>query len=142
MGDAAIAPVAAVPEVGPGAAGTWDAAPTRILTGAQLLQLAVYWYGLVSVFNGVNVVIQERMPGLVEARWVGLASGLVQIAGVAIAVLVQPTIGTISDYTMSRWPAGRVPVRDRDLRDRRAAAPAGDGAARASRLTGLPATSG
>jgi hypothetical protein len=36
MGDAAIAPVAAVPEVGPGAAGTWDAAPTRILTGADV----------------------------------------------------------------------------------------------------------
>jgi MFS family permease len=93
MGDDATAP----------AVGTWDAAPTRILTAAQLLQLAVYWYGLVSVFNGVNVVIQERMPSLVEARWVGLASGLVQVAGVAIAVLVQPTIGTISDYTTSRW---------------------------------------
>lgn len=103
MGDDVIAPFAAVPAGRPGDAGTSDAAPTRILTAAQLLQLAVYWYGLVSVFNGVNVVIQERMPSLVEARWVGLASGLVQVAGVAIAVLVQPTIGTISDYTMSRW---------------------------------------
>jgi len=32
-------------------------APTRLLTIAQLLQLAVYWYGLVSVMNGVTILI-------------------------------------------------------------------------------------
>ena len=78
-------------------------APTRLLTIAQLLQLAVYWYGLVSVMNGVTILIQERMPSLVPVSEVGLMTGLAQVAGVAIAVAVQPTIGSISDYTISRW---------------------------------------
>ena len=63
-------------------------APTRLLTIAQLLQLAVYWYGLVSVMNGVTILIQERMPSLVPVSEVGLMTGLAQVAGVAIAVAV------------------------------------------------------
>lgn len=77
--------------------------PAHLLSIAQLFQLAVYWYGLVSVMNGVTILIQERMPSLVPVSEVGLMTGLAQVAGVAIAVAVQPTAGSLSDYTISRW---------------------------------------
>jgi hypothetical protein len=77
--------------------------PARLLSIAQLFQLAIYWYGLVSVMNGVTILVQERMPSLVPVSEVGLMTGLAQVAGVAIAVAVQPTVGSISDYTVSRW---------------------------------------
>ncbi len=77
--------------------------PARLLSIAQLVQLAVYWCGLVSVVNGVTMLVQERMPWLVPVSEVGLMTGLAHVASVAIAVAVQPTVGSISDYTVSRW---------------------------------------
>ncbi len=80
-----------------------DGRPTRELSAARLVQLAIYWYGLVSVMNGVGIVLQERMPSLVPVDVVGVATAAAQAGGVLVAVLVQPTLGTISDYTTSRW---------------------------------------
>ena len=81
-----------------------DDRPTRLLTSVELLRLSGYWLGLVAVFVGINVVLQERIKELVPDRTVQYTTlGLVNAAGVLIAVLVQPTVGTISDYTISRF---------------------------------------
>jgi MFS family permease len=78
--------------------------PTATLSSASLLRLSGYWLGLVAVFAGINIILQERIKVLqpdVDIRYTTL--GAIQVAGVLIAVLVQPTIGTISDYTISRF---------------------------------------
>ena len=79
-------------------------APTRLLPLSQLIRLSVYWLGLVAVFQGIGLIMQERIKVLVPDETIQYTTlGLVQVGGVIIAVLVQPTIGSISDYTISRF---------------------------------------
>ncbi len=78
--------------------------PTRTLSPTELLRLSGYWLGLVGVFVGIGVILQERIKELVPDPAVQYTTlGIVQAAGVVIAVLVQPTVGTISDYTITRF---------------------------------------
>ena len=78
--------------------------PTRTLSPTELLRLSGYWLGLVAVFVGIGVVLQERIKELVPDPTIQYTTlGVVQAAGVVIAVIVQPTVGTISDYTISRF---------------------------------------
>jgi MFS family permease len=81
-----------------------DDRPTTLLSNAELLRLSGYWLGLVAVFVGIGVILQERIKDLVPDPTIQYTTlGIVQAAGVIIAVLVQPTVGTISDYTISRF---------------------------------------
>lgn len=89
---------AAVP--GPG-----DGRPTETLPTSQLLRMTLYWFGLSSIFIAVTTILQGRLEfqGLVEAGTEGQALFHMTIGGAIVAVLVQPTVGSISDYTISRW---------------------------------------
>jgi MFS family permease len=81
-----------------------DARPTRILRPLELLRLSAYWLGLVAVFSGIGLILQERIKTVVPDVGVQYTTlGIIQGLGVLIAVVVQPTIGTISDYTISRF---------------------------------------
>jgi MFS family permease len=78
--------------------------PTATLPMSQLVQLSIYWLGINSIWGAVDgVILQARMEGFVGAESAGLAMSVAKLAGVIVAILVQPTIGSISDYTMSRW---------------------------------------
>ena len=78
--------------------------PTTALPVGQLVRLSVYWLGLVAVVQGIGIVLQERITVLVPDASIQYTTlGLLQVAGVLIAVIVQPTVGTISDYTVSRF---------------------------------------
>jgi MFS family permease len=78
--------------------------PTELLPLGQLLRLSVYWLGLIAVVNGIGVVLQERIKDLVPDPTVQYTTlGIIQGAGVLIAVLVQPIAGSVSDYTISRF---------------------------------------
>jgi MFS family permease len=77
--------------------------PVELLPLSHLLRLSAYWLGLTAVFGGIGLILQERIDELVAPDVEGAALGLMQIAGVAIAVVVQPTVGSISDYTISRF---------------------------------------
>ena len=78
--------------------------PTKPLPLSHLLTLSLYWLGINAIWSGLHVIIlpkrMEAMFGLGEA---GLGLAVVTILGVVTAVIVQPTVGTISDYTVSRW---------------------------------------
>jgi MFS family permease len=81
-----------------------DDPPTETLSIASLLRLSVYWLGLVAVFGGIGVILQERAKVLIPDESVRFTTvGIVQLLGVIVAVIVQPTIGSISDYTVSRF---------------------------------------
>ena len=78
--------------------------PTQLLPISQLLRLSVYWLGLIAVVQGIGVILQERIKDLVPDPTIQYTTlGIIQAAGVLIAVLVQPIAGSISDYTISRF---------------------------------------
>jgi Na+/melibiose symporter-like transporter len=94
---------AATPSGDPGT--TVDGRPTRELPIRQLVQMSLYWFGLSSIFAGLTAIMGGRLEftHLVGPGEAGRALFATTIGGALIAVIVQPTIGSISDYTTSRW---------------------------------------
>jgi MFS family permease len=78
--------------------------PTAYLPFGQIFQLSIYWFGINAIWGAVDgVILQERVPDLVAAGTGGTALAILKVLAVAMAIVIQPTVGTISDYTMSRW---------------------------------------
>jgi MFS family permease len=78
--------------------------PTRSLPLSQLLQLSIYWLGLTMIFTALDtVVLPERLRGMVPAGSANLGVALISGLGAVVAIVVQPVMGSISDYTTSRW---------------------------------------
>jgi MFS family permease len=81
-----------------------DGRPAALLPLRQLVQISLYWFGINAIWGAVDgVVLQERVPHLVDPGTGGTALAAIKVVAVVMAIVVQPTIGTISDYTMSRW---------------------------------------
>jgi MFS family permease len=81
-----------------------DAArPTERLPLRELFQISIYWLGINAIMGGIGIAIQERVPAMVPAGEKGTFLALQGFAILAVNILVQPTIGMISDYTRSRW---------------------------------------
>jgi MFS family permease len=82
-----------------------DGRPTRELPIPQLIRLSLYWLGLSSIFAGLSQIMQGRIQfdHLVPKGQEGSALFSINIVGSLVAIAVQPTIGSISDYTITRW---------------------------------------
>ena len=80
-----------------------DQRPTEPLPLRQIVQIAVYWLGINAIWGGMGTVVQERVPELVPAGQSGVYLALLASITIVIAIITQPTIGAISDYTISRW---------------------------------------
>ena len=87
--------------VGPGP----DGRPTIRLPNRELIRISLYWLGISSIWAGMGSILSGRLEftDLVDKQDAGRALFLVSISGAVIAMIVQPTIGSISDYTVSRW---------------------------------------
>jgi MFS family permease len=79
--------------------------PTAHLPISHLLRISAYWLGLTAIDAAVNLVVQNRVlfEGWVDEFEVGRALFLVGVAGAIVGIVIQPTVGAISDYTVSRW---------------------------------------
>ena len=79
--------------------------PTKRLPIGQLVRISLYWLGLSAVWSGFLDIVNGRLQftGLVPRGSEGTAAFQISILGTIIAILVQPTVGAISDYTMTRW---------------------------------------
>ena len=77
--------------------------PTRPLPMAQLVQISLYWLGLTVVWGGWEILGQERIEEFFDPTTAPAALGLMEAIAVIMAIAVQPTVGNISDYTISRW---------------------------------------
>jgi MFS family permease len=87
-------------------AGTEDGfRPTAILPLRQLFDISIYWLGLTCIAAGVGQILAGRLQyeSLVPKGTEGAALVQMTVAGAFIAAVVQPTVGSISDYTTSRW---------------------------------------
>ena len=81
-----------------------DGRPTLALPVRQIFQLSLYWFGINAIWGCLDgIVLQERVPDLVAHGTAGTAIAVMKVLAVLVAIVVQPTVGTISDYTMSRW---------------------------------------
>ncbi|HEU0235070.1 MAG TPA: MFS transporter [Candidatus Limnocylindrales bacterium] len=82
-----------------------DGRPTAHLPFTHLARLSAYWLGLTAIDSAVSLFVQYRVNfgGFVDTLEIGRALFLIGMGGVIISVLVQPTVGAISDYTVSRW---------------------------------------
>jgi MFS family permease len=78
--------------------------PVAALPIFQIFQLSIYWFGINAIWGGLNnVILQRRMDALVGKENAGSGLALLTLLGAIVAIIVQPTIGTISDYTATRW---------------------------------------
>jgi MFS family permease len=82
-----------------------DGRPTKKLPLGHLIRISMYWLGISAVWSGILDIVNNRLQytGLVPKGSEGVGGLQIALAGTLIAILVQPTIGTISDYTMTRW---------------------------------------
>ncbi|NJD27580.1 MAG: SLC45 family MFS transporter [Chloroflexi bacterium] len=79
------------------------ARPTERLPLLQLVQISIYWFGIQAIWGGVSVFSQERIPQLVPQGQAGFFLALTGWVTLPIVLAVQPTVGALSDYTISRW---------------------------------------
>jgi MFS family permease len=80
--------------------------PTATLPTGQLVRISLYWLGLTAIDGAVGLFIQNRLnfgPFAPDPLEVGRITFLLSIPVAVISILIQPTVGSISDYTVSRW---------------------------------------
>ena len=79
--------------------------PIDRLPARELLRVSLYWLGISSIFAGLGFILLARLEleFAVAGDAVGRTLTLLLLPGTVIAIVVQPTVGSISDYTKSRW---------------------------------------
>ena len=82
--------------------------PKASLSWWQLLAVSAYWLAITVLWGAFTFSVIPRLvesPGVLGTSTdplAGLAIGLITTAGVVIAIVVQPTMGAISDHTRTR----------------------------------------
>jgi len=80
--------------------------PTMALPLGHLIRISLYWLGLTAIDGAVGLFIQNRVnfgAFAADPLEVGRILFLLSIPVAVISILIQPTVGSISDYTVSRW---------------------------------------
>jgi MFS family permease len=80
-----------------------SARPTARLPLRQLLQISIYWLGINAIWGGVGIFNQQRVDDLAPPGEAGSYLNLMGWLALPVVLLVQPTIGALSDYTITRW---------------------------------------
>ena len=74
-----------------------------LLPRNQLLAISIYWFGINMLWGGYEIFGQWKVESLVGQLQRGEIMGYLEFGGAIVSILVQPTIGSISDYLVSRW---------------------------------------
>ena len=79
--------------------------PTRPMPITHLMRISLYWLGIATVWSGILDIVNGRLQfaNLAPKGGEGLGALQIAIVGTVIAIAVQPTVGSISDYTITRW---------------------------------------
>jgi MFS family permease len=94
---------AGVPRAGEASAD--GARPTTALPISHLVRISLYWLGLTAIDGAVGLFTQNRLNfgGFADPLEIGRIAFLISIPVAVLSILIQPTVGAISDYTVSRW---------------------------------------
>jgi Na+/melibiose symporter-like transporter len=81
------------------------ARPTELLPLSQLIRISAYWLGLTAIDAAVGLFVTNRLEfeGMVLRDDVGKSMLVIGIWAAIIGILIQPTVGYLSDFTVSRW---------------------------------------
>src|SRR3954471_2396198 len=79
--------------------------PTALLPLSNLLRISLYWLGLTAIDAAVGLFVTNRLEfdGLVPKDDVGRSMFLIGIGAAIVGIIIQPTVGYLSDFTVSRW---------------------------------------
>lgn len=79
--------------------------PTSDLPLGALVRISMFWLGLTSIDAVVNAAVQSRIKfdGLAVPGTEGTSLAIVAVLTFIFSVAVQPTVGSISDYAVTRW---------------------------------------
>ena len=81
------------------------ARPSIDLPIGALIRISAFWLGLTAIDAVVTATVQARLKfdNLVAPGTEGTALAFVAVLVFVFSVAVQPTVGSISDYTTTRW---------------------------------------
>jgi MFS family permease len=69
-----------------------------------LVTLSVYWLGILTIQFGLgSQIVPAMVEDFVGKENSGLGLAVVNTVAVIASIFVQPTVGVISDYTITRW---------------------------------------
>ena len=74
-----------------------------LLPFSHLLKLSIYWFGILTIWGGLNNIILPSRIDAIDPANAGFLLAVINGAAVLMAIVVQPTVGMISDYTVTRW---------------------------------------
>jgi MFS family permease len=79
--------------------------PTELLPTTQLVRISAYWLGLTAIDAAVGLFVgfQIAFTNIRGDVGLGAATAFVTLGGAFVAILVQPTVGGISDYAVTKW---------------------------------------
>jgi MFS family permease len=84
-------------------AGRDAARPIDLVPWSRLGLMAAYWFGINAVWGAYEGFGQKQVELIVGQGSTGTTLGLLELLGALVAIAVQPTVGTISDHTTSRF---------------------------------------
>ena len=79
--------------------------PTALLPFTQLARISAYWLGLTAIDSAVGLFIAYQLA-YTNIRGdipLGAATAGVMVLGAIVGIAVQPTVGGISDYAVTKW---------------------------------------
>ncbi len=79
--------------------------PTANLPIGHLVRISLYWLGLTAIDGAVGLFVQNRLNfgGFANPLEIGRVAFLISIPVAVLSIIIQPTVGAISDFTVSRW---------------------------------------
>ena len=79
--------------------------PLESLPWTALIRLSLFWLGLTAIDSLITIATQSRLKfdGLVAPEHIGSSLAILAALTFGFSFFVQPTVGSISDYTTSRW---------------------------------------
>ena len=80
-----------------------EAETVPLLPRGQLLAISVYWFGINAMWGGYEIFGQQKVEDIVGTATRGETMGYLEMGAAIVSILIQPTIGTLSDYLQSRW---------------------------------------
>ena len=80
-----------------------SARPSRLLPWGQLGLISAYWFGINAIWGAYEGFGQKQLELIVGKASVGSVMGPLELLGGLVAILTVPTIGSLSDFTTSRF---------------------------------------